>query len=421
MDINGAIMPTSSHCSLTETLSQVSDIPTEGNPLLPSSPGEPSQIEHGRLYPFSDVEYLASLPCSVLKELSKNVAEALATAKQVKKKPVESVEENSLQVHGKRAAGSIASKSSAISDLLRCGHPGCTITFRHNKDRLRHFRHKHESNSKKFACPVVDCLSGFGHIFPRSDKLRDHLRAEKTLNLTHWSCVLPGCSEILEGRAGLIYHLGRHDYDTRISNQKLLMDYGFASDSYRNYLWARNVCSIPGCPFGTNHKDAMDEHLSIHHDGPFCPCPIPGCPKVSQDHDSAFTHLARKHDYNTRMHSWLEIMKQCLSSDGIFLCPICQKEMGRARGTPSSARLHCQKHDHQELLRFSEALMKAWTFSFGSITHGPERLTITGDMILPYIILSDEEIEKLHTKADFEQALAKIRAAIEHSKNTQLF
>jgi hypothetical protein len=421
MDSNGAILPTSSHCSLTETLSQASGIPTEGNPLLPSSPGEPNQDGHGRLQPFSDVEYLASLPCSVLKELSKNVAEALATAKQAKKKPVESGEENSLQVHGKRAAGSTASKPSIISDLLRCEHPGCTITFRRNKDRRRHFRHKHESNTKTFACPAVDCLSGFGHRFPRSDKLRDHLRAEKTLSLTHWSCVLPGCSEILGGRAGLIYHLGQHDYDTRKSNRKLLMAYGFAYDSYHDYLWAENVCSIPGCPFGTHDRDAMDAHLSIHHDGPFCPCPIPGCPKVSQDHDAASTHLAREHDSNARCRFWLEISGQCLSSsDDIFLCPICQKEIKRAGGAQFSARLHCQKHDHQELLRFSEALMKAWTFSFGPIAHGPERLTITGDMILPYIILSDEEMGKFHTKADFEQALAKIRSAIEHSKNAQL-
>jgi hypothetical protein len=47
--------------------------------------------------------------------------------------------------------------------------------------------------------------------------------------------------------------------------------------------------------------------------------------------------------------------------------------------------------------------MKEWTFSFGSITHGPEQLRITGDMILPYIILSDEERKELHTEADFEQ------------------
>jgi hypothetical protein len=93
--------------------------------------------------------------------------------------------------------------------------------------------------------------------------------------------------------------------------------------------------------------------------------------------------------------------------------------MNRARRTEDSARFHCQKHDHQELLLVSKALMKAWTFSFGSKTHGPEQLNITGDMILPYIILSDEERKELHTEADFEQALAKIRAAIKHSKNAQ--
>ena len=420
VDSNGTILPTSSHCSVMETLSQVSGIPTEGNPLLPSNPGEPNQDEHG-LHPFSDVEYLASLPCSVLKELSKNVAEALATAKKGRKLPVESGGESNLQVHGKRATRSAASKLSTTNDVLRCEHPGCTTTFRRNKDRLRHFRHKHESNTKTFPCPVVDCPSGFGHKFTRSDKLREHLRTEKTLSLIHWSCVLPGCSEIPGGRADLIDHLGQHDYGTRRYNERLLVDYGLACDKLGEYLKAKNICSIPGCPFGTDDKDAMNAHLSIHHDGPFCPCPIPSCQRVSHDYNSAFTHLAREHDYDTRQRFMKEVESQSLSAyDIIFLCPICHNEIRRDWGTKYSARLHCQKHNHQELLRVSEALVKAWTFSFGSKTHGRERLTITGDMILPYIILSGEELKKLHTKADFEQAMARIRAAVEPSKNAQL-
>jgi hypothetical protein len=421
VDSNGTILPTSSHYSVMETLSQVPGIPTEGNPLLPSDLGEPNQDEHGRLHPFSDVEYLASLPRSVLKELSKNVAEALATAKPATKESVESGGESNLQVHGKRAARSNASKSSTIIDLHRCEHPGCTTTFRRNKDRLRHFRNMHESNTKTFPCPVVDCPSGFGHKFPRSDKLRDHLRAEKILNLIHWSCVLPGCSKILGSRADLIDHLGQHDYDTRKSNQKLLVGYGFASQEWYDYLWARYICSIPGCPFGTVDKDAMDAHLSIHHDGPFCPCPIPSCQRVSQDYDSASTHLAREHDYDTKQRFRKEIYSQHLRViNSIFLCPICHYEIKSLWVGGYSARLHCQKHDHQELLRVSEDLVKAWTFSYGPITHGSERLTLTGDMIVPYIILPDKEMKKLRTKADFEQAVARIRAAVELSKNAQL-
>lgn len=84
-----------------------------------------------------------------------------------------------------------------------------------------------------------------------------------------------------------------------------------------------------------------------------------------------------------------------------------------------NVRLHCQKHDHQELLRFSEALVKAWTFSFGPITHGPETFTITGDLILPYIILTSKERQGLRTKADFERAVARIRATIELTKVAQ--
>jgi hypothetical protein len=83
-------------------------------------------------------------------------------------------------------------------------------------------------------------------------------------------------------------------------------------------------------------------------------------------------------------------------------------------------RLHCRKHDHQELLRVSEALVKAWTFSFGPIIRGFDRFTITGDIILPYIILPGKQMEKLCTEADFEQAVARIRAAIELRKSAQL-
>jgi hypothetical protein len=398
-----------------DTLSQVSRISTKGCPLLPSDRGEPNHDEHGRLHPFSDVEYLASLPPAVLKELSKNVAQALAAAKQARKKPVESGEESILQVHGKRAAQSSASTSS--SDTLRCEHPGCTITFRRNKDRRRHFRYKHKSSTKTFICPVVNCPSGFGHKFLRSDKLRDHLRGQK-LRLIDWSCVLPGCSEISRGRAGLIDHLGQHDYNTRVSNKKLFTDYGFASHMLGGgYLLAAFICSVPGCPFGTGDKDAINAHLSIHHDGPFCPCPIPSCQRVSQDYNSAVMHLAREHDYDTRKSFEKEIYSQHLSlMDDIFLCPICHKEVKQA--SKYNVRDHCLKHNHQELLRGSEALIKAWTFSFGSITHGREYLTITGDMIVPYIILPDRKREELRTKADFEQAVARIRAAIELSKNT---
>lgn len=416
---NRTVLPASSHCSAMGTLSQVSvsTIPTEGNPWLPSDLGESNQNEHGRLNLFGDVEYLASLPHSVLKDLSKNIAEVL-TAKQARKESVASRGENGLQLDGERAACGTASGSNTINDVLKCEYPGCTTTFRRNKDRLRHFRNKHKSNTKTFPCPVVNCPSGLGHKFHRSDKLRDHLRTEKILKLIHWSCVIPGCSEILGDRAGLIDHLGQHDYITRGSNQKLLMDYGFASRHWQGYLGARYICSIPGCPFGTDNEDIMDAHLLIPHQGPFCPCPIPSCQRVSQDYDSASTHLGLEHDYDTRQCFYFEIYRHFDSHYNIFLCPICHNKIKPACERDSSARLHCQKHDYQELLPASNALMKAWTFAFGPITHGRNELRITGDMILPYIILPNKELEKLLTKADFEQAIARIRAAIELSTNT---
>jgi hypothetical protein len=127
-------------------------------------------------------------------------------------------------------------------------------------------------------------------------------------------------------------------------------------------------------------------------------------------------HLAREHDYNTRESFEEEIYSQRLSpTNAIFLCPICHKEVKKA--SKYTVRDHCRKHSHQELLRDSEALMKAWTFSLGSITHSSEYLRITGDMIVPYIILPERKRGELRTKTDFEQAVARIRAGIELSKN----
>ena len=421
MDSNGTILPASSHYPIMETGSQVSGIDTEGNPSLASDPDEQSQDEQRTLHLFNDVEYLASLPRSVLKELPKNITKALATPKQASNEAIESRGESSLQALGKRAARSAASKSSTISAVLRCEYAGCTTTFGRNKDRRRHFRHKHGSNTKTFPCPVVDCPSGFGHQFDRSDKLREHLRTKKILDLIYWSCVIPGCSEIPGGRASLIDHLGQHDRNTRRSNENLLKDYGFASRNVSDYLWAEYICSIPECPFGADDKDNMDAHLTIHHDGPFCPCPIPSCQRVSQDYNSAITHLAREHDYDTRIRFRKEIYSQRLSpEDAIFLCPICHKEVKQA--SQYNVRDHCLKHNHQELLRVSEALVKTWTFSFGPITHGHglEQFTITGNMILPYIFFPNRRIQRLDTKTDLEQAVARIRVAIERNKNTQL-
>ncbi len=101
---------------------------------------------------------------------------------------------------------------------------------------------------------------------------------------------------------------------------------------------------------------------------------------------SASTHLAREHDYDTRRRFWRKIESQNLGADDyIFLCPICHNNIKGTRNM--DIRFHCRKHDHQELLQVSEALVKAWNFSFGPITRGSGLFTITGDMILPYIIL----------------------------------
>jgi uncharacterized C2H2 Zn-finger protein len=416
-DNNATFMSSSVPTSTMQNLSSTSE-QLYGRNIVPSinTLGQ-SQNEGNDLSQLADKDYLASLPPSVLQKLFSNVGEALRISTEKAQEPLEPGVPSAIQTDkGKRQT--VATRSSFGNEALKCEHPGCKTTFRRNKDRLRHVRHKHTANSDEFSCPVVDCPKGFGHKFHRSDKLRDHLRGEKISSL-QWTCILPGCCEVAPNRARLLDHLGQHDYCTRRSNYSLLVDYDFASRG-RQYLMAAYVCTIQGCPFSTNNKATMSSHASTPHNGPYCPCPIPTCAVVFQDEQSAQKHLAREHDYTTRHLFGNQIRDQCLDKlEGTFVCPICHHEIqcpyqGRALD-------HCRKHDPQQLLQASEALSKTWIFSHGPNLHfwfgvTPYTIPVTGDNILAYIFMPDKEFKCLRNKQEFEQTSAKFRASIELGK-----
>ena len=411
---NGTFLSSSIHLSSMESLSPGSYI--DSDPLPPSDTTEENQYQDDTLHQYAK-EHLANLPRSVLKGISKNVAEALLISNQKEQKNPLDFRGDILEVPARKALQNASTTPSTVHNVYKCEHPGCKTTFRHNKDRLRHFRQKHTTSTKAFSCPVVHCPTGHGHKFHRSDKLRDHLRSVKISCFIHWACVLPDCSEIARGKTGLIDHLGQHDYETRKKHSRLLRDYGLASSWSCDYFWAGHICNVQGCPFGTDDKDAMDHHLSIPHEGPFCPCPIPNCGAVSRDWESASNHLTREHDYTSKESFKDEIHKQHLRRDGIFVCPICSHEVEYAG--QFKVRNHCQKHSYQQLLQASTALLHAWTFCLGpkvELRFDLWKVTLTGDEILAYIILPSEELEKSCNKADFEQAGAKLRASIELSK-----
>lgn len=394
--------------------------PNNGPPTSVSSANNRAQLDGPELPRLADLEYLAALPHSVLTEISKNVAEAIVAKQKAIQQSRE--QETPPQLPEGRPPKNAAT---GANHVFRCEQPGCKTTFRRNKDRLRHVRQKHTADVKTFSCPVIDCPKGHGHEFHRSDKLRDHLRGERISSL-EWCCVVPGCSDIVATRVGLIDHLGQHDFETRKSNNRLFVEYGFALHSRYNYLHAGYICSIQGCPFGTDDEATMLGHLSNPHNGPSCPCPIPNCGKTFQDWLSTSRHLAQAHDHDTRVRFQREIRLQKQKMNcGTVLCPICEHEIFDARLL--KVRAHWQKHNHEQRLQASEALTEAVVSALGSYTflhedhlgkpyRGPS-IRLYGDKFFPYMILPDEELNKLRTDKDFERAGAELRAAIELCKN----
>jgi hypothetical protein len=120
---------------------------------------------------------LVNLPQSVLEQLSKDLAGALKTKKEIEHQ--KSRESREKAAEGRRQTR-ILQKATAV---FKCEHLGCNTTFRRNNERLRHVRVKHTATTKAFFCPVVDCPQGLRHKFHRPDKFREHLRGQKISSL----------------------------------------------------------------------------------------------------------------------------------------------------------------------------------------------------------------------------------------------
>jgi len=382
--------------------------PSVGDPQSCGALHAPNVYENEDLRQFIDKEHLANLPDSVLKEALKNVTEALKNRKNPSPR-----RETASQVRERKTLQTATSRFDTIKGVFTCEHPGCKTTFRRNKDRLRHIRQKYATTEGVFSCPIVDCPAGFGHQYHRSDKLRDHLRGQRVSSY-QWTCILPGCFEIASSRTALLDHLGQHDYNTRRLNNKLLTAYGF-SGGYYDYLMCNYICSVRGCPFGTDDKAVISSHLSIPHNGPFCPCPVSNCGEISKDWQSASSHFLREHDYITRQ----SFSSGSPSYQNFFVCPICHHEIQDAN--KYNVRDHCQTHDYQQRLRSSQALLNAWTFSFGPEAYidvwRNRDCSQSREAALAYIILPPTEFKKLRSNEDLDQAGLKLRTAFELSKD----
>jgi uncharacterized C2H2 Zn-finger protein len=413
--------PISNFCSSSER---------NGSLPLTSTLNGIGQSQHGAdadSLRLTDLQYLARLPHSVLKEISNAIDKALIIAKtetaQKSPEPGQGTQDQLLR--GKK----LQNIGSGSKGIFKCEHPGCNRNFRHNKDRLRHVRQKHAKDAKTFICPVVDCPMGFKHEFHRTDKLRDHLCGDR-ISSYQWACVIPGCSEVVASRIGLINHLGGHENASRHSNYNLLADYGFVPRSTYSagYFLASHICSIEGCPFGTDDEACISSHESIPHDGSICTCPIPDCQVVYEDWSSVSEHLARAHNYITRQRFKEAIVSQRHDPDlAIIICQICSHEI--INQTPREVRDHLKTHSLEQRLQCWEAILNAWIFAvgpkvplkweLGTFFYG-RGLTLTGDMTLAYFNLSDEELSNLITKEDFIREGKKLRPSFDEQKWTKL-
>jgi hypothetical protein len=383
--------------------------PSDGNDLFqPSSPSCSSL--GGMKYPVKipDARQLATLTGSQLKDLAKVVAQAQALAKEKELKELANPTNHKAAAENrKKAKHGLKHKQ----PLLECRYPKCEATFRRNKDRTRHIRVKHEENPG-FACPVVDCPMGTGHIVPRNDKLRDHLRGKAISSMT-WRCVLPGCAETGVHKAWWFNHIKEHDRGMRQTNSELLINYGY-KDFYYGYPWLEHLCTRLDCPFGTTSSADWNEHVRITHNGAYCPCPIPGCETSFKDWDAVNQHLAVDHNNSARRG-----LSDVLRSQGFYLfgtafrCPVlsCGRVIWNGWYTRAiEIREHCQEHDSVALLSAAESLVKVWRFTFDGETarlqildfNLPEK-TSTNKQIFAYLAFSGAELATAGKPEDLDR------------------
>lgn len=358
-----------------------------------------------------DAQQLADLPESQLENIAKDVAHALTLVKQ---------KNLQLSLTSTKKGLDVGNDNKVKEGLqnnrpkLKCEFPGCTTAFRRNKDRTRHIRNKHQE-APGFICPVVDCPMGTGHVFPRSDKLRDHLRG-KAITTRTWRCVIRGCSETCQNKAGWFDHIKWHDHQTRLDNADLLTNYGY-KDFYGGYLLFAYLCGQRGCPFGTKRSVSMDEHLLIRHDGPHCPCPIPDCGTIHKDWEAVAQHLASYHSSSTR-----KAFSKAVHDQGfgyyyvVFTCPIphCHQTTGKHDWHWNAARLarrHCNElHKFEDLLSAAESLVRAWRFSFEFLWVGSAPFKSdfrlekpSSNQIFAYLAFPDAELYKVEKVEDLDQ------------------
>jgi hypothetical protein len=391
----------------TGSASDLRDFP-EHNPLSCSTS---DCMQHSLKVP--DAQQLASLSGPQLEDLAKAVAQAQALAKENELKALANSatpgrHNTAVDKVNKRENGSQHKQS-----LFKCPYSECNTTFRRNKDRTRHIRVKHQENPG-FACPIADCTMGTEHVFPRSDKLRDHLRGKAVSTMT-WRCVLPGCSETGIHKAWWFDHIKQHSPKTRKANAGLLTNYGF-KDFCGGYPFLEHLCTHPSCPFGTKSSTDWDEHILIPHDGPHCPCPIPECKTVCRNWDALRQHLGADHNWSMRSAA-----RDVLHSQGFkywvvtFTCPVlsCRQvvcDFGRYSDLAYQIRLHYQKHDFATLLSAAESVVNAWRFTFeGYFPWGKlskfdlKAETSSSNQIFAYLAFTDAELSEAEKPEDLDQ------------------
>jgi hypothetical protein len=349
-----------------------------------------------------DAQQLANLSERQLEDLENKIAQARLAKQQTPLESLTSIVE-APRVTNVEKPDKVRNLSQKKKQILVCEYEGCNSTFSRRKDRTRHVRNKH-SEAPGFVCPIIDCPMGTRHTMQRSDKLRDHLRG-KAVSCYTWLCVIPGCSETAMNKSRWLIHMAQHDVETRRANRSRLNDYGF-KEFYRRYSMCHYLCQRPGCPFGTNKSEVMNEHLLIPHNGPHCPCPMPECQTICKSHDAVALHLAVSHSCGSR-----QVSREILFDQGFFVgrsaftCPILGcLHICKASWNDGVARSHCQMHSFDDLLAVAVPLVNAWRFCWegqrlwiGSKIYCP---TPTSNQIFTHLAFSDEELRAVKSLAD---------------------
>ena len=172
-------------------------------------------------------------------------------------------------------------------------------------------------------------------------------------------------------------------------------------------MMRRYICKQPGCPFGTDETNVMEQHLLVPHNGPTCPCPFINCPKSFSNWEETSAHLYKDHSISERTEDNRVVWSHgCLPYRSFFTCPICNVEV-ITKWNGVKIGDHCQKHTFAELLAAVAPLIDASIFARGTtlvLRHSPYVLCkASRRQIFTFLTLTADETKQVKSLGDIDR------------------